>query len=79
MDTKGMEVRIMPDGRVSIDMEGFVGGECLDASKAIEEVLGAVEGDRVMKAEASAGPPSTARRTTGTDATATRFQRLGRG
>lgn len=38
-----MTIRIERNGNVTITMEGFVGGECLQASKNVEEALGKVD------------------------------------
>lgn len=36
---KKIKIRIMPDGRVRADIDGFVGPECLNYVKVLEEIL----------------------------------------
>ena len=43
------------DGRIEIEGQGFVGTECLEASKPFEKALGLTEIDRKMKPEAKGG------------------------
>lgn len=38
--TKTIEITISPTGQSSVQTKGFVGGECRDASRFIEEALG---------------------------------------
>ena len=42
--SKEMLVTVRPDGSVQIEAVGFTGRECLKATKALEESLGAVAG-----------------------------------
>lgn len=44
-----------PDGRIEIEGQGFVGTECLEASKPFEKALGLTDIDRKMKPEAKGG------------------------
>lgn len=41
MNQKKITIKIDPVGRSTVDAEGFVGGTCTDATKALEEALGA--------------------------------------
>lgn len=40
MTTKTIEITVSPSGQSSVQTKGFVGGECRDASRFIEEALG---------------------------------------
>lgn len=37
---KTIEITVSPDGSTKIETKGFIGGECRDASRAIEVALG---------------------------------------
>ena len=37
---KCIEITVSPTGQTSVQTKGFVGGECRDASRFIEEALG---------------------------------------
>lgn len=39
---KEIVININKDGKVSIDVQGYTGGECVDATQAIEKALGQV-------------------------------------
>jgi len=55
---KEILITVKPDGTVRIEAAGFAGRECLGATKAFEESLGAVTGRKyklVIVQEASAG------------------------
>jgi fructose-specific phosphotransferase system component IIB len=43
---KEIVVKIKPDGKVMVETNGFVGNECLLASKEIEEMLGIVKKEK---------------------------------
>ena len=43
---KEIIVEISPDGKVSVRTQGFVGRECYEASRLIEEALGQVTEDK---------------------------------
>lgn len=45
-----IEVVVAKDGKTTIEGKGFTGGECLKATKSLEEALGKV-GNRSMKPE----------------------------
>ena len=51
MKVEQIEVTIGPDGKVRLETSGFAGGECLAATKDLEQLLGAKEPDRELKAE----------------------------
>ncbi len=38
--TKTIEITVSPTGQSSVQTKGFIGGECRDASRFIEEALG---------------------------------------
>ncbi len=40
MTHKTIEITVSPTGQSSVQTKGFVGGECRDASRFIEEALG---------------------------------------
>lgn len=40
MTTKTIEITVSPTGQSSVQTKGFVGGECRDASRFVEEALG---------------------------------------
>jgi hypothetical protein len=40
---KKMHIRIDPEGKTTVRVEGAVGDECLDFTRAIEKALGTVE------------------------------------
>jgi len=44
---KKMKIRIGRDGKTTLQVEGAVGDECLEFTRAFEQALGAVE-NRVM-------------------------------
>ena len=37
---KTIEITVSPTGQTSVQTKGFVGGECRDASRFVEEALG---------------------------------------
>ncbi|NPA25541.1 MAG: DUF2997 domain-containing protein [Deltaproteobacteria bacterium] len=45
-----INITIGPDGSVNLDLSGFEGGKCLEATKAIEALLGG-EVDRKLTSE----------------------------
>ena len=47
---KKMKIRIGRDGKTTVQVEGAVGGECLEFTRAFEQALGSVE-NRVMATE----------------------------
>lgn len=54
MTSKRITVTIGKDGKTKVDAAGFTGGNCLDATRAIERALGAVDDQgRAMKPEYS--------------------------
>ena len=53
-------IKYHPDGSVDVEAEGFVGGECLQATAPFEKALGLVNPKRKMKQE---GGSSVAART----------------
>jgi len=56
---KKIEVRILPNGKIEIETEGFKGKACLDATGEIEKLLGTVV-DEKKKPEYFAQPVKTA-------------------
>lgn len=48
---KSIDVIIKPDGSVEIEASGFSGGECLSATKPLEDWLGGEVGPRTIKPE----------------------------
>ena len=44
---KIIEIIVQPDGQTRVETKGFVGSECRDASKFIENALGERTGERV--------------------------------
>jgi hypothetical protein len=51
---KKLVITFETDGNNTIEAFGFTGGECLKATKSLEEALGKV-GSRTMKSEAGGG------------------------
>ena len=47
---KLIKVKVGPQGKIQVEAEGFTGGECLEATRAIEEALGLVK-ERELKGE----------------------------
>lgn len=47
---KKMRIRIKPDGKTTIQVEGAQGDECLDFTRLVEQALGEVE-NRVRTCE----------------------------
>ncbi|WP_254508142.1 DUF2997 domain-containing protein [Anatilimnocola floriformis] len=45
--TKIIEVVVSPKGETKIETKGFVGGECRQASRYIEQALGAQVSERI--------------------------------
>ena len=43
---KTIEIVVDRDGRTTVETKGFTGGECRNASRFVEEALGAVASDR---------------------------------
>jgi hypothetical protein len=41
-----IEVTVSPRGETSVQTKGYTGGACLQASKFLEQALGATNGDR---------------------------------
>lgn len=52
MGTEEVEVSIAPDGTVSVQVSGFKGLSCRDATASLEALLGNEVLDRVMTDEA---------------------------
>jgi hypothetical protein len=46
-----INITITPDGAVKLDLDGFTGGKCLEATKALEALLGGVIEEREMTSE----------------------------
>lgn len=46
---KYVEVIIDKNGATTVEAHGFAGGACREATKPLEDRLGAKEGDRVVK------------------------------
>ena len=40
-----IEVTVSPNGETSLQTKGYVGGECLQASKFLEQALGVITAD----------------------------------
>ena len=51
MKVEQIEVTIGPNGKVRLETSGFAGDECLAATKDLEQLLGAKEPARELKAE----------------------------
>ena len=45
--TKLIEIIVSPDGQTRVETKGFHGAECRQASRAIEQALGAVTAERL--------------------------------
>lgn len=43
---KRITVRVKPDGKVEVSVDGLKGSSCSDATKAIEKALGATTSDK---------------------------------
>ena len=41
-----IEVTVSPQGEATVQTKGFAGGDCLQASKFLEQALGVSSGDR---------------------------------
>jgi hypothetical protein len=46
-----INISIGPDGSVNLDLSGFTGGKCLEATKALEALLGGVIEERELTSE----------------------------
>ncbi len=53
MELQEIDVYIDKDGRVRLEVRGFRGGECLEATAALEKSLGGCVESREMTPEAS--------------------------
>lgn len=62
---KRLQIRIAPDGeQVDVDVEGFSGDACIEATRKLERGIGAVE-ERKRKPAFYRRPAEKARRTVG--------------
>lgn len=43
---KTVQIKIAPDGGVTIDTQGFTGADCEKATKALEAAMGSKTGDK---------------------------------
>ncbi|QDU96251.1 DUF2997 domain-containing protein [Lignipirellula cremea] len=50
MSSKTIEIIVTPNGQTRVETKGFVGSECRDASRFIEQALGQ-QTDEVLKVE----------------------------
>ena len=57
---KQIEILITPDGQSSIQTRGFIGPECREASRFLEEALGQRLGEQLTPEFHQAQPTSTA-------------------
>jgi len=46
MTSRHIEVIVSPKGEATVQTKGFAGGECLQASKFLEDALGLASNDR---------------------------------
>ena len=53
MNLQEIDVTIEPNGEVRVEVRGFTGGECLQATEGLEKALGGEIVTREMTAEAS--------------------------
>jgi hypothetical protein len=51
MDRPEVDIRIGPDGKVTVEVKGVRGGKCLELADAIREIVG-IEDSRRLTAEA---------------------------
>lgn len=42
-----IEITVSPNGETKLEMKGFAGGECREASKFVEDVLGERAGEQL--------------------------------
>jgi hypothetical protein len=45
--TKTIEVTVSPDGTTKVETKGFAGGECREASRALEAALGVRQSEQL--------------------------------
>jgi hypothetical protein len=48
--TKTIEITVQPDGRTTVETRGFVGPECREASRFLQEALGVTTGVKLTAA-----------------------------